>query len=174
MRTGGSETYPIKIIETAAKTLERTLVNTDPFDGNKCGDEKCVPSRNQNNKISCRRNGICYRISCRSCLRAGQPAGITAHLESAAYYGESAKNMHCRCKEHESKFNSKNEKTRAESAFHKHLVTAHGVRDPEKKFSDYFEVEILKAYKKPFTRLVEEGTYISSHRGELQGDQNDR
>ena len=29
------------------------------------------------------------------------------------------------------------------------------------------EVEILKAYKKPFTRLVEEGTYISSHRGEL-------
>ena len=41
------------------------------------------------------------------------------------------------------------------------------MRDPEKKFSDYFEVEILKAYKKPFTRLVEEGTYISSHRGEL-------
>ena len=46
-------------------------------------------------------------------------------------------------------------------------MTAHGERDPEKKFSDYFEVEILKAYKKPFTRLVEEGTYISSHRGEL-------
>ena len=43
----------------------------------------------------------------------------------------------------------KNEKTRAESAFHKHLVTAHGERDPEKKFSDYFKVEILKAYKKP-------------------------
>ena len=41
------------------------------------------------------------------------------------------------------------------------------MRDPEKKFSDYFEVEILKAYKKPFTRLVEEGTYISSHGGEL-------
>ena len=46
-------------------------------------------------------------------------------------------------------------------------MTAHGERDPEKTFSDYYEVEILKAYKKPFTRLVEEGTYISSHRGEL-------
>ena len=75
--------------------------------------------------------------------------------------------MHCRCKEHECKFNSKNEKTRSESAFYKHLVTAHGGKDPEKKISDYFEVEILKAYKKPFTRLVEEGTFISSHQGEL-------
>ena len=60
-------------------------------------------------------------------------------------------------KEHEAKFNSKNEKTRAESAFHKHLVTTLGRRDPE----------ILKAYRKPFTRLMEKGTYISS-----QGDQN--
>ena len=46
-------------------------------------------------------------------------------------------------------------------------MTAHGGKDPEKKISDYFEVEILKAYKKPFTRLVEEGTFISSHQGEL-------
>ena len=167
MRAGGRETYPIKIIETAGKTLEQTLVNTDPFEGNKCRDVKCVPSQNPKNKISCRRNGVCYRISCRSCLRAGRPADVTAYLESATYYGESAKNMHCRCKEHESKFNSKSAKTRSESAFHKHLVTAHGERDPEKTFSDYYEVEILKAYKKPFTRLVEEGTYISSHRGEL-------
>ena len=167
MRTGGRETYPIKIIETAGKTLERALVNTDPFDGNKCGDVKCIPSQNPKNKINCRRNGVCYRISCRSCLMAGRPADATAYLKSAAYYGESAKNMHCRSKEHESKFNSKNAKTRSESAFHKHLVTAHGDRDPEKNFSDYYEVDILKAYKKPFTRLVEEGTFISSHRGEL-------
>ena len=167
MRTGGRETYPIKIIETAGKTLERALVNTDPFDGNKCGDVKCIPSQNPKNKINCRRNGVCYRISCRSCLMAGRPADATAYLKSATYYGESAKNMHCRSKEHESKFNSKNAKTRSESAFHKHLVTAHGDRDPEKNFSDYYEVDILKAYKKPFTRLVEEGTFISSHRGEL-------
>ena len=165
MRAGGREAFPIKIIETAGKTLEQALVNTDPFGGNQCTDEKCVPSKNPQNKISCRRNGICYRIYCRSCLRAGRPADVTSLC--ACYYGESAKNMHCRCKEHESKFNSKSEKTRLESAFYKHLVTAHGGKDPEKKFSDYFEVEILKAYKKPFSRLVEEGTYISSHQGEL-------
>ena len=29
------------------------------------------------------------------------------------------------------------------------------------------KIRILKAYKKPFTMCVEEGTYISSHKGEL-------
>ena len=37
-----------------------------------------------------------------------------------------------------------------------------GYRDM-KNVSDFFEVEMLKAHRKPFTRLVEEGTYISSH-----------
>ena len=50
MRAGGREGYPIKIIETAGKTLEQTLVNTDPFDGNKCTDEKCEPNKNPANK----------------------------------------------------------------------------------------------------------------------------
>ena len=34
-------------------------------------------------------------------------------------------------------------------------------------FSDYFDIVILKAYKKPFTKCVEEGTYIASHKGEV-------
>ena len=62
MRAGGREEFPIKIIETAGKTLERTLVNANPFDGNKCTDAKCEPNKNSRNKISCRRNGVCYRI----------------------------------------------------------------------------------------------------------------
>ena len=40
-------------------------------------------------------------------------------------------------------------------------------------FSDYFEVQIMKAYRKPFTRLVEEGTFISSHKGELLNSKNE-
>ena len=35
------------------------------------------------------------------------------------------------------------------------------------EFSNYFEIQILRAYKKPFSRLVEEGTFITSYRGEL-------
>ena len=173
MRAGGREDFPIKIIETAGKTLEQTLVNTDPFDGNKCTDAKCEPSRNSKNKISCRRNGVCYRVTCLKCLGAGRPADVTAYLKCACYYGESAKNMHCRSKEHVSKFNSKSEKIRAESAFYKHLMSSHGGISDGKTFSDYFVIQILKAYKKPFTRLVEEGTYITSHEGELLNSKNE-
>ena len=173
MRAGGRESYPIKIIETAGKTLEQTLVNTDPFEGNKCTDEKCEPNKNPKNKISCRRNCICYRVTCLLCLEAGRPADVSHYLECACYYGQSAKNMHCRSKEHVSKFNSKSEKIRAESAFFKHLMNSHGGKAAGKSFSDYFEIQILKAYKKPFTMLVEEGTYISSHKGELLNSKNE-
>ena len=41
LRAGGRESWPIKIIEIAGKTLEQTLVKTDPFNnGNSCNDKK--------------------------------------------------------------------------------------------------------------------------------------
>ena len=105
-------------------------------------------------------------------MGAGRPSDVT-HLECACYYGQSAKNMHCRSKEHVSKFNSKSEKIRCESAFYKHLKNSHGGKSDDKTFSDYFEIKILKAYQKPFTMLVEEGTFISNHKGELLNSKNE-
>ena len=162
MRAGGREAWPIKIIEMAGKTLEHTLVKTDPFNGNQCTDTKCLPSKNENNKINCRRNCICYKITCKLCLQAGRSGDM-----SATYYGESGKNMHCRAKEHLSKFNSKKEHIFKESAFIKHLENSHGGRSQNLAFSDYFDIVIIKAYKKPFTKCVEEGTYIANHKGEV-------
>ena len=162
LRPGGRESWPIKIIEMAGKTLEQTLVNTDPFNGNKCNDKKCLPNNNEKNKISCRRNCICYSITCLLCLQAGKSGDM-----ASTYYGESGKNMHCRAKEHASKFHSKKEHIRNESAFHKHIEKTHGGRDNSKVFSDYFEICILKSYKKSLTKCVEEGTYIASHGGEV-------
>ena len=107
------------------------------------------------------------------CLKAGRPADVSPYLKCACYYGESAKNMHCRAKEHVSKFNSKSEKIRAESAFYKHVLNTHGGISDSETFADYFEIQILKAYKKPFTRLVEEGTFITSHKGELLNSKNE-
>ena len=75
--------------------------------------------------------------------------------------------MHCRAKEHLSKFNSKKVHIRKESAFINHLENTHGGRDLNKMFSDFFEIEILKAYSKAFTKCVEEGTFIASHQGEV-------
>ena len=58
LRPSGRESWPIKIIEMAGKTLEQTLVRTDPFNRNKCNDKKCLPNNNFKNRISCRRNCI--------------------------------------------------------------------------------------------------------------------
>ena len=162
LRAGGREAWPIKIIETAGKTLEQTLVDTDPFGGNKCNDPKCLLNSSSSTKINCRRNGVCYQITCLLCLRARKTGD-----RATRYKGESGKNMHCRCKEHVSKFSSKTRKVEAESAFVKHLESKHDGKEEGKEFSDYYEVEILKAYRKAFTRCVEEGTYISSHQGEI-------
>ena len=60
-RVGGREGWPMKVIETAGRTLEQTLVNNDPFEGKACNDPKCVPSRDPKNNINCRRSTICYR-----------------------------------------------------------------------------------------------------------------
>ena len=102
---------------------------------------------------------VCYRVTCLLCLRAGNPgAHHDCYETSSCYFGQSGKNCHCRSKEHVSKFDSKTAKVREESAFYKHLVSVHEGKEVGKTFGDYFEIKILKAYKKPFTMCVEEGT----------------
>ena len=79
--------------------------------------------------------------------------------------------MHCRGKEHISKFNTKSKKVHIESAFIKHLENSHEGKYEEKGFADYFEFEILKAYRNAFTMCVEEGTLICSQEGEIINSQ---
>ena len=52
LRAGGRESWPIEIIEMAGKTLEQTLVKTDPFNGNNCIDKKCISSQGDGNQIN--------------------------------------------------------------------------------------------------------------------------
>ena len=40
-------------------------------------------------------------------------------------------------------------------------------------FSDYFEIVILKSYKKSFTKCVEEGTLIANHYGEVMNSKSE-
>ena len=74
------------------------------------------------------------------------------------------KKMQCRSKEHVTKFKSKTEKIRKESAFIKHLESKHQGRAIGISFSDYFKV--IKKYRKQFTKCVE-GTYIANHQGKI-------
>ena len=160
MRPGGREKFHIKIIESAGNPLERMLVNVDPFEGNKCEDANCVVSKNPNNKINCRKNNVGYKIVCKLCLLAVEP-------ESTEYDGETGKNMHCRCKEHVSKYNSKQVHIKQESTFIKHLINKHEEIDINtEKFENVYDVKVVKAYRKVMTRLVDEGTRIAGQQGE--------
>ena len=158
-RGGGCEGYAIKIIETAGRILDQTLVNTDPFGGNLCTDEKCEPIGNPKNKISCRRSCICYRVTCILCLKAGRLTDVTNNLATMV-----SQQSTCTEERKNTSLNSKSGKIQAESAFFKHLMSCLGGKSDNKSISDYLEIQIIMAYKKPFTILVEEGTHISTHK----------
>ena len=160
MRPGGRENYPIKMIESAGNPLERMLVNVDPFEGNKCDDANCVVQKNLSNKINCRKNNVGYKIRCKLCLLAGEP-------ESTEYDGETGKNMHSRCKEHVSKYNSKQLHIKKESPFIKHLENKHkDVDSTKEKFENVYDVKVVKSFRKVITRLVDEGNRIAAQEGE--------
>lgn len=161
MRPGGRENYAIKIIESAGNPIERMLVNVDPFNGNKCEDKKCVLSKNSSNKIKCRKNNVGYQMECKICLKAGMSSPAT-------YFGETGRNGHTRMKEHVSKFNSKKDDVKKDSAFIKHLMNKHKEVDINTvNFEDVYDVKVIRAYRKVFTRGVDEGTNIGAHDGEL-------
>ena len=76
--------------------------------------------------------------------------------------------MHTRIKVHESKFKSKLLRIREGSAFYIHMKNEHSDVEIEGKPLDtFFEVNILKAYQKVLTRLVDEGTNLISHNGPI-------
>ena len=91
----------------------------------------------------------------------------------AAFIGETGENMHTRAKSHLTKFYSKVQKTRESSAFLKHIENTHGGLKDGDKFEDYFEISIMKAYKKPLTRNIEEGTFIVNYNGEILNSKNE-
>ena len=76
-----------------------------------------------------------------------------------AYIGETGENKPTRLKSHLTKFNSKQKHTREESAIVKHLENTHGGVKKWESFETYFEVNIIKAYTNPMTRVIEEGTF---------------
>ena len=165
MRPGGREDWFIKIIETAGNTLENVLVRADPFNGNKCLDSKCIPNNNVKNTIGCRRNNVGYELRCKLCHWDGSS---DHQQDPATYFGETGENMHTRMKSHESKFRSKQLHIRKGSAFYIHMVNEHPEQTLENKpIDDFFEVNILKAYQKVLTRLVDEGTNLNSHNGPI-------
>ena len=81
--------------------------------------------------------------------------------------------MHTCAKSHLTKFNSKSQHIREGSAFYNHIQNKHGGLKDGEKFEDYFEILIVKSYRKPLTRIIEEGTFIINHEGEVLNSKNE-
>ena len=54
----------------------------------------------------------------------------------------------------------------------KYLCNSHGDLEKGKPFDEYFDVKIVKSYRKPLTRCVEEGTFIVNFEGEVLNKKN--
>ena len=72
------------------------------------------------------------------------------------------------------KFNSKSQEIREGSAFYKHVQNLHGGLKHGEHITDNFDIEIVKSYKKPLTRIIEEGTFIINYQGDVLDSKNKR
>ena len=57
-------------------------------------------------------------------------------------------------------------------SFLKHIENKHGGLKKGEKFEDYFDIIIIKSYKKPIQRYKEEGTFIINYKGEILNSKN--
>ena len=81
--------------------------------------------------------------------------------------GKTGENMHTRAISHLTKFNSKSQHIRESSTFYTNIQNKHGGLKDGQKVDDNFEILIVKSYRKPLTRIIEEGTFIINHEGEV-------
>ena len=81
--------------------------------------------------------------------------------------GETGESMHTRAKFNLTKSYSRVKETREGSVFFKPIKNKHGSLKRGEKGYDYFDIFIIKAYKKPLPRNIEEGTLIINYQGEI-------
>ena len=65
-----------------------------------------------------------------------------------AYIGETGENMYTQMKSHLTKFYSKTKHISESSAFIKHLSNSHGGFEKGRVFEEYFDIKLVKSYKK--------------------------
>ena len=72
-----------------------------------------------------------------------------------------------RAKPHLTKLYSSLQETREGSAFFRHIENKHGGLKKGEHFENCFDILIIKSYKKPMTRNIEEGTFLINYQGEI-------
>ena len=133
-----------KIVEKGGRTIERSLVRTNPIGKDECGKEDCPVCTQAGGGKLCHKSNVNYQMKCESC-------------PNSMYFGESHRNLYSRGKEHVTKLQKRDEA----SFMHRHQVEKHG-GGPAK-----FKMQVVKSCRDPLTRQVTEAVMIKNHRGEL-------
>ena len=111
-----------------------------------CGKEDCPVCRKEGGSKMCHKGNINYENKCNLCVDV-----------DVKYFGDSARNLYTRAKEHERKFMKGDEN----SFMHKHQTECHKDEKPDWTF------KVLKTFKDPLSRQVGEAMLIKNHKGIL-------
>ena len=143
-----SENQRIKFVSKSGTKLKNIVCKKDPFERN-CEDTSCRPSVTATieGKLSkCKRTNVSYVAECKQCKFDGK---------KRVYIGESARNIHCRSKEH---YNDCKNDSKRKSWMRKHQKNEH---ENEGEICD-FEWNVIGQFKKPLRRQLCEAVLINN------------
>ena len=138
----------IKVVERSGQTLKQTLVKSNPFRREKCGESCCALCSNTESNVDCKVRNIVYKIFCKEC--GDKPGGM--------YIGESSRSIGERFNEHWDLYS----KQSTRSVLHLHMVESHG------GFHHNIQVKIIQRFNNDaMLRQVSEAEWIRIERPEL-------
>ena len=149
--------YNTKVVECVGKKLKDLLPNTDPWSGQPCGRQSCIPcGQNGDVKQNCRKRNVIYESKCEICNPNEEDKKKSSSLKDgrenpSIYVGETARSISERASEHWADYRSGAE----ESHILKHWKSHHaGVGEPK------FRFKVVKFCRDALTRQVWEATGI--------------
>ena len=137
----------IKFVSKSGMKLCHLVQKKDPFESN-CEDKNCKPSIEAESRgtiSKCKSMNIAYMAKCKTCKQKGN---------NRVYYGETARNLHIRSREHYKDSNDPKKK----SWMRKHIENEH--RDDCSNCD--FEWKVISKLKKPMLRQLSEAVHINN------------
>ena len=130
-----------KIVESGGKTIKSSMQKSNPTSSGSCQGGDCVACRGGRESAgSCRKSNVVYEYRCQLCPPDSQ----------AVYFGETARNLYTRGREHSRNYNKREE----ESFQFKHQKEKHHGVEPD------FNAKIVYNFKECLSRQVAEGVCI--------------
>ena len=135
----------IKVVERSGRSVKNTLAPNYPWTPGACNYPDCFPcSTGTEHRVSCRKPGVAYKISCKLCSQAGK---------SAIYEGESGKCLYERGKKHLSEF---------QAGLSSNSMVIHNRNHHPNVTALNFRMEAIRTFNTPLERQLDEALRIKN------------